>query len=82
MLAVTPERNEVTIKHAGHQGLHAGHDHALQGAGPRRSCGTAQPGDLVTATLVVGEVEAYLSTLTKTGHAVLEAPPATPWPKV
>ncbi len=28
-----------------------------------------QPGDLVTATLVVGEVDAHLSSLTKTGHA-------------
>jgi protein SCO1/2 len=36
-----------------------------------------QPGDLVTATLVVEEVNAYLSTLTKTGHAPIEnAPPA------
>ena len=34
-----------------------------------------QPGDLVTATLVVGETEAHLSTLTKTGHAALETPP-------
>ena len=34
-----------------------------------------QPGDLVTATLVVGETEAHLSTLTKTGHAPLETPP-------
>jgi protein SCO1/2 len=34
-----------------------------------------QPGDLVTATLVVGGVEPYLSSLTKTGHTPLEAPP-------
>ena len=35
-----------------------------------------EPGDLVTATLVVGEVDAHLSTLTRTGHAPLDAPPA------
>jgi protein SCO1/2 len=33
-----------------------------------------QPGDLVTATLVVGENEAHLSTLTKTGSAPIEKP--------
>lgn len=33
-----------------------------------------QPGDLVTATLLVGDTEAYLSTLTKTGTAPLTAP--------
>ena len=36
------------------------------------------PGDVVTATLVVEEVGAYLSTLTTTGHAPLDAPPAGP----
>jgi protein SCO1/2 len=39
-----------------------------------------QPGDLVTATLVVAEVDAHLRTLEKTGHAALEtaAPPSSP----
>ena len=37
-----------------------------------------QPGDLVTATLVVEEVNAYLSTLTTTGRAPLDTPPAGP----
>jgi protein SCO1/2 len=37
-----------------------------------------QPGDLVTATLVVEEVKAYLSTLTKTGHEDVPEAPATP----
>jgi len=42
-----------------------------------------QPGDLIHATLVVGEVEAHLSSLTKTGHAALETPPpATDHPDV
>jgi protein SCO1/2 len=34
-----------------------------------------EPGDLVTATLVVGETSAHLSSLTRTGHAKLETPP-------
>jgi protein SCO1/2 len=37
-----------------------------------------EPGDLFTATLVVEPVDAYLSTLSRTGHAPLEAPPAAP----
>jgi protein SCO1/2 len=31
-----------------------------------------QPGDLITATLVVGETEAHLSKMDKTGHAPIE----------
>jgi protein SCO1/2 len=40
------------------------------------------PGDLVTATLVVAEVGAHLSTLTTTGHAPLADAPPTPAPAV
>jgi protein SCO1/2 len=35
-----------------------------------------EPGDLVTATLVVGQTRAHLTSLTRTGHAKLEAAPA------
>lgn len=37
-----------------------------------------KPGDLVTATLVVEEVNAYLTTLTTTGHKPIESPAAGP----
>ena len=37
-----------------------------------------QPGDMVTATLVVEEVNAYLTTLTTTGHEPLKTPAAGP----
>ncbi len=37
-----------------------------------------QPGDLITATLVVEEVDAYLSSVTKTGHAPIKNPGAGP----
>ena len=37
-----------------------------------------QPGDLVTATLIVEEVDAYLSTLTTTGRAPLDGPASGP----
>jgi len=36
-----------------------------------------EPGDLVTATLVVTDVSAHLSALTRTGHAPIETPPPT-----
>jgi protein SCO1/2 len=36
-----------------------------------------EPGDLVTATLVVTDISAHLSSLTRTGHAAIEAPPLT-----
>jgi protein SCO1/2 len=37
-----------------------------------------RPGDMVTATLVVEEVNAYLTTITTTGHEPLKTPPAGP----
>jgi protein SCO1/2 len=73
ILAIKPESREVLIKHGDIKGFMPGmtmpfkvNDAALlQGR---------QPGDLVTATLVVEEVDAYLSTLTKTGSAPLDPP--------
>lgn len=77
ILAVRPERSEVVIKHEDIKGFMPGmtmpftvkEGALLQGK---------QPGDLVTATLVVGEVGAHLRTLEKTGHAALETPPPPP----
>ena len=81
ILAVRPERSEVVIKHGDIKGFMPGmtmpftvKDGALlQGK---------EPGDLVTATLVVGEVQAHLSTLVKTGHAALETPAPPPPPDI
>jgi protein SCO1/2 len=79
ILAVRPERHEVVIKHQDIKGFMQGmtmpftvRDDALMAG--------KNPGDLVTATLVVGETQAYLSTLTTTGHAELSeaAPPPAP----
>ena len=77
ILAVRPERREVIIKHEDIKGFMQGmtmpftvnDDTLLSGK---------QPGDLVTATLVVGETQAYLSTLTKTGHKEVTEPPPPP----
>jgi protein SCO1 len=78
ILAVRPERSEVVIKHEDIKGFMPGMTM------PFKVKDTAllqdkQPGDLVTATLVVAEVEAHLRTLDKTGHAAVEtAAPAPP----
>ena len=73
ILAMRPEAREVTIRHGDIRGFMPGmtmpfmvNDAALLEG--------KQPGDLVTATLVVGETEAHLSSLTKTGSAPIENP--------
>jgi len=81
ILAVRPEQREVVIKHEDIKGFMPGMTMPFTVRDTALLSGT-QPGDLVTATLVVGETEAYLSRLTTTGHAALtEAPPA-PAPEI
>ncbi|HLG54525.1 MAG TPA: SCO family protein [Vicinamibacterales bacterium] len=77
ILAVRPERNEVVIKHGDIKGFMPGMTMPFKVKDAALLEGR-QPGDLVTATLVVGEVEAHLSTLAKTGQAPLDAPPPAP----
>jgi protein SCO1/2 len=71
IVAMAPERREVTIRHEDIPNFMPGmtmpftvEDAALLEG--------KQPGDLVTATLVVGDTSAHLSALTKTGHQPLE----------
>jgi protein SCO1 len=76
ILAVRPERSEVVIRHEDIKGFMPGMTMPFKVQDGALLSG-AQPGDLVTATLVVEEVGAYLSALKKTGHQPLaEAPPA------
>lgn len=76
VLAVAPERSEITIKHEDIKNFMPGMTMPFKVQDPALLRDRA-PGDLVTATLVVEEVGAYLSTLTKTGSApVTETPPA------
>src|SRR4029453_16908153 len=78
ILAVRPERHEVVIKHHDIKGLMQGMTMPFTVRDDALLTGK-QPGDLVTAPLVVGETRAYLSTLTTTGHeAVAEPPPPPP----
>jgi protein SCO1 len=81
ILAVRPERSEVVIKHEDIKGFMPGMTMPFkvkEGALLRGK----EPGDLVTATLVVGEVEAHLRTLDKTGHAALDTPAQPPPPDI
>ena len=77
VLEVRPERSEVIVRHedipdfmpAMTMPFQVDDDALLEGK---------TPGDLVTATLVVEEVRAYLSTLEVTGHADLDLAPELP----
>ena len=77
ILAVRPERSEVVIKHQDIKGFMPGMTMPFSVKDPALLAGK-QPGDLVTATLVVGETQAYLSTLTTTGHEGVSDPPPPP----
>jgi protein SCO1/2 len=73
ILAIEAARNEVLIKHDNIQNFMPAMTMPFTVNDPALLSGR-EPGDLVTATLVVGETRAYLSSLTRTGHAKIEAP--------
>jgi protein SCO1/2 len=76
VLAVDRARQELTIKHGDIRGFMPGMTMPFKVRDAKLLAGRA-PGDLVTATLVVGDDAAYLSAVSTTGHAALtEAPPA------
>jgi protein SCO1 len=77
ILAVRPERSEVVIKHEDIKGFMPGMTMPFKVKDTALLQGK-QPGDLVTATLVVAEVEAHLRTLEKTGYAAVETPAPAP----
>jgi protein SCO1/2 len=82
ILRIEPERSEVVIKHQDIKGFMPGMTMNFKVSDVELLSGK-QPGDLVTATLVVGEIESYLSSLTTTGRAPLETPPpASDAPKI
>jgi len=76
ILGIDAARNEVLIRH----GAITGFMPAMTMPFPVKDAGLLsgkEPGDLVTATLVVTDLSAHLSSLTRTGHAPIEAPPPT-----
>jgi protein SCO1/2 len=77
ILAVKPESQEVLVKHEDIKGFMPAMTMPYKVEDPALLNGK-EPGDLITATLVVGELRAHLSTITKTGHAAIDTPPAAP----
>jgi protein SCO1/2 len=77
ILGVDAGRQEVLMKHEDIEGFMPAMTMPYKVQDPALLQAT-QPGDLVTATLVVEEVDAYLSTLTKTGSAPIDAAAAGP----
>jgi len=76
ILAIKPEQNEVLIKHEDIKGFMPAMTMPFTVKDGGLLSGK-EPGDLVTATLVVTDLSAHLSSLTRTGHAPIEAPPPT-----
>lgn len=76
VLAVDEARQEITIKHEDIEGFMPGMTMPFKVSDRRLLEGRA-PGDLITATLVVGERDAHIRTLERTGQAPVP-PDATP----
>ena len=68
--AIAPEKAEVTIKHQDIKGFMPGM--TMQFKAASGVLDGRQPGDLVTGTLVVGEVDVHISKLAVTGHRELD----------
>lgn len=77
ILAVDRERQEITIKHDDIHGFMPGMTMPFK-VKDARLLEERQAGDLITARLVVEDAHAYLSTVERTGHAAVTAPPPAP----
>jgi len=76
IVAIAPERKEVTIKHQDIKDFMPGMTMAFP-VKDKALLDGRQPGDLVTATLVIGDTTTHLSTLAKTGHEPVAAQPVS-----
>src|ERR1044071_6609648 len=74
--AIAPDKGEVTIKHQDIKGFMPGMTMAFKAEAA--ALDGRKPGDLVTGTLVVGEVDVHISKLTVTGHRELDPPTVLP----
>src|SRR5216684_4047722 len=74
ILGIKPEEREVLIKHGDIKGFMPAMTMPYKVKDAALLEGK-QPGDLITATLVVSEREGVLSSMTKTGHAAIDTPP-------
>jgi protein SCO1/2 len=73
ILDVKPDTGEVLVKHEDIPGFMMAM--TMPYKADAKILADKQPGDLITATLVVGETEAHLSQISKTGHAPVEDAP-------
>jgi protein SCO1/2 len=71
IIAIKPEAQEVVVKHDDIPGFMPAMTMPYR-VGDAGQLEGKQPGDLISATLVVGENEAHLSSITKTGAAPVE----------
>jgi protein SCO1/2 len=71
ILDIKPERSEVLVKHEDIKGFMPAMTMPYKVQDATMLAGK-EPGDLITATLVVGETEAHLSKIDKTGHAPID----------
>ena len=74
ILAVKPEKNEVLVRHDDIKGFMPAMTMPYKVKEPALLTGRKE-GDLVKATLIVGEVDAYLASLNVVGHRALVTPP-------
>jgi protein SCO1 len=82
ILSVKPERSEVVVRHDDIKGFMPAMTMPYKVQDPALLTGR-KAGDLFKATLVVGEVDAYLSSLNVTGHKPLDsAAPVADQPRV
>jgi len=82
ILAIQPQHNEVILKHNEIPGFMPAMTMSYKVKEPALLTGR-QVGDMVKATLVVEEVNAYLSSLNVTGHQPLDTPaPVTDTPHI
>ncbi len=81
VLAVPPDSTRIVVRHKDIPGFMPAMtmSYRVNDAKVRASLA---PGDLITATLVVTDDDAYLATIKRTGHADLPAPAAAPPPVV
>lgn len=81
IVALDPARHEVTIKHEDIRGFMPGMTMPFKVKDGRLIEGRA-PGDLVRATLIVENDQAYLSDLERTGHTALTEAPGNRLPSL
>ena len=74
VIAVTPDRREATVKHGEIKGLMPGMMMPYK-IKEKAELDAIKPGDLIDATLVIVENDAYLTNVKRVGEAPLEKPP-------